>query len=159
MLSHTLLLAVLVAPAQSVHPPWAPGVAYNVRDLVSYLGVEYVCWQAHTSRAGLEPPAAPSLWRVFSGRETAVPAVPLGLAAVAVGPARIVVTWSLVPGATGYDLLVDGTVVGGAASPYQHKGLTPGSAHAYRVRAVNEGVSSAWSEAVTCSTERATSGK
>ncbi len=159
MLAHTLLLAVLVAPAQSVHPPWAPGVAYQARNLVSYLGVEYVCLQAHTSRAGQEPPAAPTLWRVFSGQEAAAPAVPQGLAAVADGPGRIVVSWSQVQGATSYDLLVDGTVVRGVVSPYMHRGLAPGTTHAYRVRAVNDGGSSAWSEPVACATEKATSGK
>lgn len=159
MLPHTLLLAVLIAPAQNVYPAWAPGVAYRVHDLVSYLGVPYVCWQAHLSRQGLEPPAAPALWRVFSGQETAAPAVPQGLAAVADGPNRIVVSWSLSQGATGYDLLVDGTLVGGAASPYLHKGLATGSTHTYRVRAVNDGGSSAWSEPVTCATDRPTPGK
>ncbi|BDU74225.1 carbohydrate-binding protein [Mesoterricola silvestris] len=158
MVPQTLLLAVLVAPAQNVHPAWAPGVAYTPRQLVSYLGVDYLCLQGHTSRQGLEPPAAPALWRVFSGQATTAPAVPQGLAAVAAGPGRIVVTWSPSPGATGYELMVDG-VVAGASSPYLHKGLAPGSTHAYRVRALNDGGTSAWSEPVSCAVERPTSGK
>ena len=41
---------------------WATGVAYEVDDTVTYNGAPYVCIQAHTSQAGWEPDAAPSLW-------------------------------------------------------------------------------------------------
>jgi hypothetical protein len=42
--------------------PWAPNVAYNVGDLVTYDGVTYSCRQAHTSQVGWEPPNTPALW-------------------------------------------------------------------------------------------------
>ena len=44
---------------------WAVGVAYKVNDLVIYSvnGFEYKCLQAHTSQAGWNPPAVPSLWQ------------------------------------------------------------------------------------------------
>jgi chitinase len=141
-------------PVQSVVPAWAPGVAYRVGDLASYLGVAYLCLQDHTSRAGQEPPAAPGLWRVYSGNESQAPAVPEGLAATADGPTRILVTWSASRGATRYDLQVDGTVVEGVSSPWIHRDLARASVHTYRVRAVNDTGTSAWSEAVTCASAR-----
>lgn len=161
MVPHPFLIAALIAPmpVQNVYPAWAPGVPYKAGDLVSYLGVAYICTLAHTSRTGQEPPASPALWQVFCGQGTAAPAVPQGLAAVPDGAARIVVSWSLSPGASSYDLQVDGTVAHGAASPYLHKGLAPASTHVYRVRAVNDAGSSAWSEPVTCATDRPTSGR
>lgn len=44
-------------------PAWAPGVAYQVGDLVSYDGEIYRCLQAHTSQSDWTPPATPALWQ------------------------------------------------------------------------------------------------
>lgn len=142
------------SPAQNAFPPWTAGTAYKEGDLVTYLGVTYICLQAHTARAGLEPPAAPNLWRVYGGTQAQPPAAPAGLAAVADGPHGIVVTWNVTPDATGYELMADGGVVAGAASPYLHRGLAPASTHTYRVRALNGAGASAWSEPVSCTTDR-----
>lgn len=153
-----LLVPGEVAPppreAQNVYPAWAPGTPYKVGDLVSYLGVAYLCRQAHTSQAGQEPPAAPALWRVFCGNEAQAPAVPAALSATADGPSRVIVTWSPSQGASRYDLQVDGTVVEGVSTPWIHRDLARASTHVYRVRAVNEAGTSAWSEPVTCASAR-----
>ena len=157
-----LTLSLLGPPqlirVQNVQPAWVAGTAYREGDLVTYVGVTYVCLRAHTAQAGREPPAAPDLWRVFSGSVTEAPAVPQGLAAAADGVNRIVVSWSQVPGATAYDLQADGVLVAGITSPHVHRGLAPGSTHVYRVRSVNDAGSSAWSETVACATDL-TSGK
>ena len=161
VLSLVLICGLLAAPrggeppgrVQNVCPPWAPQTDYKVGDLVSYLGVTYSCIKAHTSSPGREPSAAPDLWRVFCGAEAELPAVPQGLAALADGPARIVVSWSLVQGASGYELQADRANLGGVTSPFLHKNLAAGSTHTYRVRAVNEAGTSPWSEPVTCATE------
>jgi hypothetical protein len=98
---------------------------------------------------------------VFQGQETAAPETPLGLAAVPDGPATIAVSWSLARNAASYDLEADGILLTAVKSPFLHRGLAPASRHAYRVRSVNDGGTSAWSEPVTCATEKrpATSGK
>lgn len=41
---------------------WATGVAYQVGDQVTYLGLTYQCAQAHTSQAAWTPAAVPALW-------------------------------------------------------------------------------------------------
>ena len=148
----TVACVAIVALAQSVYPAWAPATAYKQGDLVTYLGVAYLCLKAHTSQAGQEPPAAPALWRVFSGVENEPPGTPRDLVAVPDGPNRIVVSWSQVQGASSYDLQVDGALVEGVTNPYLHKALAQGSSHAYRVRAVNDAGKSPWSEAVLCAT-------
>jgi len=54
-------------------------------------------------------------------------------------------TWNTVTGATGYELLVDGTTtIAGVTSPYTH---LPGNTatHTYRVRAKNDSCTSGWS--------------
>lgn len=150
-----LALLALLAPdprAQLAHGAWAAGSSYREGDVVLYLGVDYRCLQAHVARAGLEPPAAPSLWRVFTAPERRTPPAPRGLSAVPGGPGRIVVAWNPVEGAASYDLQADGVVLTGVHAPYIHPGLAPGSAHAYRVRAVNEAGPGPWSEAATCVT-------
>ena len=43
-------------------PTWKTGTAYNVDFKVRHGGILYACLQAHTSQAGWEPGAAPSLW-------------------------------------------------------------------------------------------------
>ena len=43
---------------------WEAGAAYQVGDIRTYLGIEYICLQVHTSIVGWEPPNVPSLWAV-----------------------------------------------------------------------------------------------
>ncbi|WP_309122624.1 glycoside hydrolase family 9 protein [Paenibacillus sp.] len=84
------------------------------------------------------------------------PATPTGLAASAAGDASIAVAWNAAAGATAYEVEADGgtpaTVTG---TTYSHGGLASGTAHTYRVRAVNAVGASAWSEPVSASTSEA----
>ncbi|WNS43263.1 fibronectin type III domain-containing protein [Paenibacillus sp. MMS20-IR301] len=66
---------------------------------------------------------------------------------------EITLTWDPVPGATGYDIEVDGTVVhGGLDNSYIHSGLKPFSTHSYRIRARNAGGTGEWSREVSAKT-------
>lgn len=58
----TLALYQRVGPAPGQVTEWATNTPYAVGDHVTYLGVEYVCIQAHTSQAGWTPPVVPALW-------------------------------------------------------------------------------------------------
>ncbi|MCR3760143.1 hypothetical protein KYB31_14285 [Clostridium felsineum] len=59
----------------------------------------------------------------------------------------ITVNWTAVDGATGYDIEVDGKVITGIASTsYEITGLTPGTTHAYRIRAISTAGAGEWSE-------------
>ncbi len=65
----------------------------------------------------------------------------------------VTVTWNNVPGATGYDIEVDGTLVNnGPNTSYIHNSLTPGTHHSYRVRSINPGGKSEWSNYVNVTT-------
>jgi hypothetical protein len=64
-------------------------------------------------------------------------AIPSGLTAVAVSQTQINVSWTAVPGATSYELERDGSVIASqAGTTYSDTGLGVGTAHTYRVRAV-----------------------
>jgi len=43
---------------------WEVGAAYVVGNIRTYLGIEYICLQSHTSIAGWQPPNIPALWAV-----------------------------------------------------------------------------------------------
>ncbi|MCR8644547.1 endo-alpha-N-acetylgalactosaminidase family protein [Paenibacillus sp. N1-5-1-14] len=81
-----------------------------------------------------------------------IPDVPSSLSAAAPSSSQINVTWTGSTGATSYDIEVDGTIATGVSSPYSHVGLTAGSTHMYKVRAVNAAGISAWSTAVVGTT-------
>ncbi|CAG7658647.1 hypothetical protein PAECIP111802_07110 [Paenibacillus allorhizosphaerae] len=50
----------------------------------------------------------------------------------------VTVTWDSVPGALGYELEVDGSIIDlGTATKYEHVDLKPNTTHSYRVRAKN----------------------
>jgi len=95
-------------------------------------------------------------FEVYEGGVTPqIPAVPTGLTALAASSSQIDVSWGASSGATVYDLEVDGTVITSIASPYVHTGLTANSSHSYRVRATNAAGASAWSSAVSATTNNA----
>lgn len=41
---------------------WEVGAQYQVGDIRTYEGIEYICLQAHTSIVGWQPPNVPALW-------------------------------------------------------------------------------------------------
>ncbi|HEX2926933.1 MAG TPA: fibronectin type III domain-containing protein, partial [Ruminiclostridium sp.] len=68
------------------------------------------------------------------------------------GDSKIILTWSSVQGATGYDVEVDGNVVyNGTSTAYTHTGLTSGTGHTYRVRA-KAAETGDWSQTIRCLT-------
>lgn len=80
------------------------------------------------------------------------PGIPANLTAIPLSTS-VTVTWDNVPGATGYDIEVDGTLVNnGPNTNYKHTSLTPGTSHTYRVRSINAGDKSGWSSSATVTT-------
>ncbi|MBK9138012.1 MAG: fibronectin type III domain-containing protein [Verrucomicrobia bacterium] len=89
------------------------------------------------------------------------PAAPANLTATAVSPTQINLAWQdLANNETGFQ--VERSIAGGAwtlaatlganVTVFQDTGLTPETAHSYRVRAVNAGGASAWSNVGSAST-------
>ncbi|TBL71236.1 hypothetical protein EYB31_31180 [Paenibacillus thalictri] len=71
----------------------------------------------------------------------------------------IQVTWEPVPGATSYDIFIDGELIEvGNVISYTHDQLTPFTWHVYRVRARTEAAVGEWSAALTQSTVMGTPG-
>ncbi|MEU6545335.1 glycoside hydrolase family 18 protein [Streptomyces sp. NPDC046859] len=93
------------------------------------------------------------------GDATQPPAPPAGLTAGSVTSSSVALAWSAVPGATGYAVYRDGakvrTVTGTSATI---TGLSPATAYAFQVTALNEAGESARSAAVTATTTDPTGG-
>ena len=65
-------------------------------------------------------------------------------------PTSIKLTWDKVDGATGYELLIDGSLNAvGDVVEFNHTGLPYHSTHTYQIRSRNEKGFSAWSEKIT----------
>ncbi|MGW4954499.1 chitinase [Streptomyces parvulus] len=87
------------------------------------------------------------------------PAVPGGLTAGSVTPTGVTLSWSPVSGATGYAVYRDGTrvrTVTGTSTTVT--GLTPSTAYAFQVAAVNDAGESARSATVTATTAERSDG-
>ncbi|MHB1395028.1 MAG: fibronectin type III domain-containing protein [Clostridia bacterium] len=96
----------------------------------------------------------PGNWSAAISKSTlpSAPGIPLNLSAIPLSTS-VTVTWDNVPGATGYDIEVDGTLVNnGQNTNYRHTSLTPGTSHTYMVRSINAGDKSGWSNPVTVTT-------
>ncbi|MFC4597671.1 fibronectin type III domain-containing protein [Cohnella hongkongensis] len=79
------------------------------------------------------------------------------LSAQALSKTAISLSWTVVPGATTYEIMVDGEVVDvGNVTAYLHDGLPPYSWHAYRVRAKSGSLPGPWSAALIKATQLGT---
>ena len=85
-----------------------------------------------TSSQGGEGLALIEVYRV----EAVLPQPPTELAVRANSPGQNEVVWNSVPGASIYELMIDGVTHCGVTSPFIHSGLAAGSTHSYAVRAV-----------------------
>lgn len=100
----------------------------------------------NTGGAGNWSPAITKSTSAFS------PWTPLNVNAAATNTS-VILTWDSVGGASGYDIEVDGVVVNnGSSTNYIHGGLIPGTQHSYRVRSINSGGKSDWSQEVVVTT-------
>ncbi|XHM63643.1 chitinase [Streptomyces nigra] len=93
------------------------------------------------------------------GDATQPPAPPTGLTTGSVTSTSVALSWSAVPGAAGYAVYRDGakvrTVTGASATI---TGLSPATAYAFQVTALNEAGESARSATVTATTSQPTGG-
>ncbi|MFB8376747.1 fibronectin type III domain-containing protein [Paenibacillus taichungensis] len=66
---------------------------------------------------------------------------------------EIILVWPSIEGATSYEVEADGVIAGIVVDPtFTHTGLTPGTAHKYRVRALTDTNTSAWTAVLSQNT-------
>jgi bifunctional pyridoxal-dependent enzyme with beta-cystathionase and maltose regulon repressor activities len=66
---------------------------------------------------------------------------------------EIILVWPSIEGATSYEVEADGVIAGNVVNPtFTHTGLTPATAHKYRVRALTDTNTSAWTAILTQNT-------
>ncbi|GAA0411369.1 fibronectin type III domain-containing protein [Paenibacillus motobuensis] len=143
-----LIIALLVALLPSLafaadRGAWAPNVAYQANDTVTYGGNTYKALQAHTSLVGWEPPNVPALWQQTQGgtSDTQAPTAPGNLNASGITSSSITLQWTASTdnvGVTEY-VIYQGTATVGSVSGstliFTHTGLTPDTTYSYSVKA------------------------
>jgi alpha-tubulin suppressor-like RCC1 family protein/fibronectin type 3 domain-containing protein len=99
--------------------------------------------------------------QVSATPQVPAPGAPTGVSATA-GNGQVTISWSVVSGATSYNLYwstvtgvtkASGTKIAGVSSPYNHTGLANGTAYFYVVTAVNAGGESPESAQVGATTQ------
>ncbi|MGG1517847.1 discoidin domain-containing protein [Paenibacillus oryzisoli] len=126
--------------------------SYRLVNRTSALGVEFASGQAKIQSIKFGAGNAQAMAIAPVAANPNIPAAPTGFNAAAAGTSQINVSWNSVSGATGYDLLVDGTLVSGVSSPYSHTGLATGSTHTYQVHAKNSNGTSIWTVPISATT-------
>jgi hypothetical protein len=117
----------------------------------TYIHTGLTANSTHTYRVRARNSAGAGEWSKMITVSTSITA-PDGFKASATST-TVTLNWNTVTGATGYDLLTDGTVVDmGTKTSYIHKGLEPNSVHVYRVRSRKGEGASAWSNAIVQNT-------
>ena len=132
----------------------ADGNTVNVGTSTVYTHVNLPAGTPHTYQARARNDGGPGNWSAQISKSTlpASPGIPVNLNAFPQSTS-VTVTWSNVPGATGYDIEVDGQLMNnGPNTNYIHSSLVPGTHHTYRVRSINPGGKSEWSAAVNTTT-------
>lgn len=129
----------------------------NITDVgtsLTYTSTSLSPGTPHTYQVRAKNAGGPGNWSSQITKSTlpTSPEIPANLVAVP-QITSIIVTWSNVAGAIGYDIEVDGVQVNnGPNTSYTHNGLTPGTYHTYKVRSVNSGGKSDWSSLVGSTT-------
>ncbi|MFI6319468.1 carbohydrate-binding protein, partial [Nonomuraea sp. NPDC050556] len=128
----------------AAYPAWAPWTAYTAGTRVTYNGVDYECWQPHTSQPGWEPPNVPALWKNLgsSPGDTVKPTVPGNLRSTAQANTTIDLAWNASTDNSGtikeYRVYEGTTVVKTVTgTSTQITGLSPNTSHTYTVTAVD----------------------
>lgn len=108
----------------------------------------------HTYRIRANNAGGPGNWSAPITKSTTPNSsyVPLNINTAATSTS-VIVTWDAAAGATGYDIEVDGIIINnGSSTNYVHNGLISGTTHSYRVRSINAGGKSDWSNEVLVTT-------
>lgn len=141
-----LIIALFVALLPSLafaadRGAWAPNVAYQANDTVTYGGSTYKAIQPHTSLVGWEPPNVPALWQLTQGgtSDTQAPSTPVNVTVTGVTSSSVSLSWTASTdnvGVTGYDVYQGAnlalSVTGTSATV---SGLSAATAYTFKVAA------------------------
>lgn len=152
--SNTITLSWSAVATAESYEVEADGIIKSAGTSTTYTHTGLNPGTPHTYRIRGKNAGGAGSWSTIVEKSTrpSAPDIPLNLTAIPLSTS-VTVTWNNVPGATGYDIEVDGVLVNnGPNTNYKHTSLTPGTSHTYRVRSVNAGDKSGWSNTVTATT-------
>lgn len=154
------------ATSSSISVVWDPAASSTGYDIevdgtiidngtyTSYNHMGLTPYTQHTYRVRAKNEGGTGAWSEEISKYTQqdTPLTPFNIDAAATNTA-VIVTWQPIVGATAYDIEVDGVVINNSSSTnYVHSGLLSGTMHGYRVRSINSGGKSDWSNEILIST-------
>ncbi|WP_143813262.1 fibronectin type III domain-containing protein [Paenibacillus sp. RU5M] len=107
---------------------------------------------SHKYRVRVATDTNTSAWTAIVTQST-LPSAVMGLGISSVTNTAIVLKWSTVTGASGYDLEVDGTVVPVTGLTYTKSGLAANTEHTFRIRSKNTAGVGTWSDVISGTTQ------
>ena len=120
-------------------------------EAIEYTHADLMPATEHTYRVRTKYSSGTSVWSAMIKKYT-LPDITGSITATSTRNS-ITITWSEVPGATGYEIEVYGTPVDvGLSTTYTHEGLPANTQRTYRVRARNTSGNGKWSEIIAKST-------
>ncbi|WP_372516728.1 fibronectin type III domain-containing protein [Paenibacillus silviterrae] len=118
------------------------GSIIDIGNILSYTHSGLAANTSHTFKVRAKSADNASAWTSEISRSTS-PATPTNVSASSTS-SSVILTWTAAPGATGYDVEVDGVTVSSSNTSYTKNSLTPNTAHTFRVRSKNAGGVSDW---------------
>ncbi|MGB7605968.1 MAG: fibronectin type III domain-containing protein [Lutisporaceae bacterium] len=155
-----------VATSSSISVVWDPVASSTGYDIevdgtiidngtyTSYNHMGLTPYTQHTYRVRAKNEGGTGAWSEEISKYTQqdTPLTPFNIDAAATNTS-VIVTWQPILEATAYDIEVDGIVINNSSSTnYVHTGLLSGTMHGYRVRSINSGGKSDWSNEILVST-------
>ncbi len=129
------------------------GIVFNTGLATNYVHRGLTPNTPHNYRVRAVNAGGPGSWSNTISKYTLPnpPAIPNGLTAEEVSQNQITVVWDTVLYATGYQVQINNNEIINiaAGTKYTHSGLSPDTEYTYRVRAVNAGGESPWSDSFT----------
>lgn len=127
------------------------GVPIDVGANLSYIHTDLNPNTQTVYRVRAKNESGTGQWSSIIAQST-LPATPTGLKGNATANS-VTISWNSTPGATTYDLEIDGQVLEGLTQPsFYHGNLLPNEVHSYRVKARNQLGTSQWSQTITVQT-------
>lgn len=147
--SGSIIINWTAIPGATAYDVLTDGVTVSNITGTTYTHSGLAANTAHTYKVMAKNAATASDWSSQATYTTRL-STPNTPALASAAADSITLNWVVIPGATAYDVMADGTVISNiTGTTYTHSGLTANTSHTYKIMAKNTATTSDWSSQVT----------